>query len=50
MLVRDLPPEVVERLKERARANGRTLHKEVGGWITPEIVDPFKGALGTSGW
>ena len=21
-----------------------------GGWITPEIVGPFKGATGTSGW
>ncbi len=21
-----------------------------GGWITPEIVGPFKGAPGTSGW
>ncbi len=29
MLVRDLPPEVVERLKERARSNGRSLQKEV---------------------
>lgn len=29
MLVRDLDPEVVERLKERARANGRSLQKEV---------------------
>lgn len=29
MLVRDLPPEVVGRLKERARSNGRSLQKEV---------------------
>lgn len=29
MLVRDLDPEVVERLKERARSNGRSLQKEV---------------------
>ena len=29
MLVRDLPPEVIERLKERARSNGRSLQKEV---------------------
>lgn len=29
MLVRDLSPEVVERLKERARSNGRSLQKEV---------------------
>jgi plasmid stability protein len=29
MLVRDLPPEVVERLKNRARSNGRSLQKEV---------------------
>jgi len=29
MLVRDLAPEVVERLKERARSNGRSLQKEV---------------------
>lgn len=29
ILVRDLPPEVVERLKERARSNGRSLQKEV---------------------
>ncbi len=29
MLVRDLPPEVVERLKKRARSNGRSLQKEV---------------------
>jgi hypothetical protein len=47
MLVRDLPPEVVERLNERARANGRSLQKGVGGW---EIVGPSKGASGISGW
>lgn len=29
MLVRDLDPETVERLKERARSNGRSLQKEV---------------------
>lgn len=29
MLVRDIDPEVVERLKERARSNGRSLQKEV---------------------
>ena len=29
MLVRDLDPDVVERLKERARTNGRSLQKEV---------------------
>ena len=29
MLVRDLDPEVVERLKARARAHGRSLQKEV---------------------
>ena len=29
MLVRDLDPEVVERLKERARVHGRSLQKEV---------------------
>lgn len=29
MLVRDLDPKVVERLKERARSNGRSLQKEV---------------------
>ena len=29
MLVRDLSPEVMERLKERARSNGRSLQKEV---------------------
>ena len=29
MLVRNLDPEVVERLKERARSNGRSLQKEV---------------------
>jgi plasmid stability protein len=29
MLVRDLDPEVMERLKERARSNGRSLQKEV---------------------
>lgn len=29
MLVRDLDPAVVERLKERARSNGRSLQKEV---------------------
>lgn len=29
MLVRDLAPEVIERLKERARVNGRSLQKEV---------------------
>jgi plasmid stability protein len=29
MLVRDLDPEIVERLKERARSNGRSLQKEV---------------------
>jgi plasmid stability protein len=28
-LVRDLDPEVVERLKERARSNGRSLQGEV---------------------
>jgi hypothetical protein len=21
-----------------------------GGWVTPEIVGPFKGAPGTTGW
>ena len=29
MLVRDLDPEVVERLKARARVHGRSLQKEV---------------------
>ena len=29
MLVRDLDPEILERLKERARSNGRSLQKEV---------------------
>lgn len=29
MLVRDLDPEVLERLKKRARSNGRSLQKEV---------------------
>ena len=29
MLVRDLDPEVVERLKARARMHGRSLQKEV---------------------
>ncbi len=29
MLVRDLDPKVVERLKARARAHGRSLQKEV---------------------
>lgn len=29
MLVRDLDPEVLERLKMRARSNGRSLQKEV---------------------
>ena len=29
ILVRDLDPEVVERLKARARAHGRSLQKEV---------------------
>lgn len=29
MLVRDLEPKVVKRLKERARSNGRSLQKEV---------------------
>lgn len=29
MLVRDLSDEIVERLKERARSNGRSLQKEV---------------------
>ena len=29
VLVRDLDPAVVERLKERARSNGRSLQKEV---------------------
>lgn len=29
VLVRDLSPEVVARLKERARSNGRSLQKEV---------------------
>jgi hypothetical protein len=38
---------VVERLNERARANGRSLQKGVGGW---EIVGPSKGASGISGW
>jgi plasmid stability protein len=28
VLVRDLDPEVVERLKERARSNGRSLQRE----------------------
>lgn len=28
-MVRDLAPEVLERLKERARSNGRSLQKEV---------------------
>ena len=50
MLVRALPPEVAERLKERTRANGRSLQKEVGGCITPEIVGPFKGTPGAWGW
>ena len=21
-----------------------------GGWITPEVVGPFKGGAGTAGW
>jgi hypothetical protein len=21
-----------------------------GGWITPEVVGPFKGGAGTTGW
>lgn len=29
MLVRDLEPEVIERLKRRARLHGRSLQKEV---------------------
>lgn len=29
MLVRDLDPEVLEKLKRRARSNGRSLQKEV---------------------
>ena len=23
---------------------------EQGGWITPELVGPFKGAAGSDGW
>lgn len=39
VLVRDLDPGIVDRLKERARSNGRSLQKEVRTFL--------EGAVGT---
>jgi plasmid stability protein len=40
ILVRDLAPEVVEQLKEQAKANGRSLQAEVKKILEREVQPP----------
>jgi hypothetical protein len=41
-------------LVDRATLDGHTVRPQpggfYGGWITPDVVGPFKGAPGTLGW
>jgi plasmid stability protein len=39
LLIRDLDPELIERLKSRARQHGRSLHEEVKSIL--EAAAPF---------